>query len=95
MHAGRREAETKRLPVQRSLRQIADANDEMIDAAGHGISGCCGPTVTDAIAADPGIGKGKSKEKQKHEEALGKSEEANFAKHAGVIFHEWSICRIN
>ena len=30
MHAGRREAETERLPVQRSLRQIADTNDEMI-----------------------------------------------------------------
>ena len=59
MHAGRREAETERLPIQRSLRQIADTNDEMIDSAGHGISGlradrnrrlhrgakhcCCGP----------------------------------------------------
>ena len=55
MHAGRREVKTERSPVQRSLRQIADANDEMIDAAGHGISGCCGPTVTDAIAAGQSI----------------------------------------
>ena len=30
MHAGRREIETERLPIQRSLRQIVDTNDEMI-----------------------------------------------------------------
>ena len=30
MHAGRREAETERLPIQRSLRQIADTDDEVI-----------------------------------------------------------------
>ena len=30
MHAGRREAEATPLPVQRSLRQIVDTNDEMI-----------------------------------------------------------------
>jgi hypothetical protein len=30
MHAGRRQAETERLPVQRSLRQIADTYNEMI-----------------------------------------------------------------
>jgi hypothetical protein len=46
MHAGWREVETKRSPIQRSLRQIMDTNDEMMNSAGHGISGCCGPTVS-------------------------------------------------
>ena len=59
MYAGRREVKAERSPIQRSLRQIADTNDEMMDSAGHGISGlradrnrrhhrgakhcCCGP----------------------------------------------------
>jgi hypothetical protein len=37
MHAGRCQAEAERLPVQRSLRQIADTDDEVIQSAGHGV----------------------------------------------------------
>jgi hypothetical protein len=55
MHAGRREVKAERSPIQRSLRQIADTNDEMMDSAGHGLSGCCAPTVTGGITAGQSI----------------------------------------
>ena len=51
--------------------------------------------ITDAVAADPGIGQGQSKEKQEHEEALRGGAKAKFAVRAGVIFHERSIFRKN
>ncbi len=40
MDAGRRKGKAEGSQVERSLRKIADANDEVIDAAGHGFSGC-------------------------------------------------------
>jgi len=43
MNAGRREGKAEGLPTQRSLRKIADANDEVVDAAGHGSLRACEP----------------------------------------------------
>ena len=37
MDAGRREGKAEGSQVELSLRKIADANDEVVDAAGHGI----------------------------------------------------------
>jgi hypothetical protein len=39
MDAGRREGKAEGSQVELSLRKIADANDEVIDTTGHGISG--------------------------------------------------------
>ena len=49
MHASRSEREAERLPIERSLRQVTNTNDEMIQSAGHWGSPGCGPTVTGGI----------------------------------------------
>ncbi len=51
--------------------------------------------ISDSVAADPRIRERKSDEEEQHEQALGKSEGPDFAKQAGVIFHERSIYQTN
>jgi hypothetical protein len=56
MNADRREGKTEGSPTQRSLRKIADANDKVVDAAGHGgLRGFANRTVTCAVNAAQSI----------------------------------------
>jgi hypothetical protein len=55
MDAGRREGEAEGSQAQLGPCKIADANDEVIDSAGHGISGAANRTVTCGINAGQSI----------------------------------------
>jgi hypothetical protein len=55
MDTGRRQGKAEVSQIEFSLCKIADADDEMIDTAGHGISVCFEPVVTCGLSAGQSI----------------------------------------